>query len=48
MSRKKAAERVSAAFQRLQRLGILDECGELTGDELPADMRPGAQRDFGG
>ena len=44
----KADERAKAAFERLKLLRIIDEHGESIGDELPADMRPGAQRDFGG
>ena len=43
-----ASERARAAFERLKLLGIIDENGESTGGELPPDMRPGAQRDFGG
>jgi hypothetical protein len=45
---RKAGERVKAAFERLQELGILDAKGELIGDELPPDMQPGAKRDVGG
>lgn len=45
---RKADERAKAAFERLKLLGIIDEQGESICDELPADMRPGAQRDFGG
>jgi hypothetical protein len=44
----KAGERIHAAFHRLRSLGIVDEQGELLSQELPADMRPGAKRDFGG
>ena len=45
---RKAGERVKEAFQRLRNLGIVNESGELVGDELPPDMHPGAKRDFGG
>ena len=44
----KAGERIHAAFQKLRSLGIVDESGELLSRELPADMCPGAKRDFGG
>jgi len=44
----KAGERVKTAFKRLRDLGIVAANGELLTDELPADMRPGAKRDFGG
>jgi hypothetical protein len=46
--RRKAGERAAAAFQHLKDLGIVDEKGNLTPADLPEDMRPGAQRDFGG
>ena len=45
---RKAGERARAAFERLKERGILDENGELISKELPADMQPGADRDFGG
>jgi hypothetical protein len=45
---RKAGESVKVAFQRLRDLGIVGEEGELLNQELPADMRPGAKRDFGG
>jgi hypothetical protein len=45
---RKAGERVKIAFKRLRDLGIVDEKGELLSHELPADMRAGAKRDFGG
>ena len=48
MEDRKAGERVKAAFERLQELGIFDAKGELIGDELPPDMQPGAKRDVGG
>jgi len=43
-----ANERAKAAFERLKLLGIIDEHGESVSEELPADMRSGAKRDFGG
>jgi predicted ABC-type ATPase len=43
-----AGVRVKAAFERLKSLGVIDEHGESIGDELPPDMIPGAERDFGG
>ena len=43
-----AGERAKAAFERLKALGIIDEHGDSIGDELPPDMIPGAERDFGG
>ena len=43
-----AGERVKTAFKRLRDLGIVAANGELLKNELPADMRPGAKRDFGG
>jgi len=33
---------------RLHALGIIDEQGNLMKTELPPDMRPDAERDFGG
>src|SRR5436190_10434046 len=35
-----AAARLAAALARLERLGIIDEDGNLTSSELPADMLP--------
>jgi hypothetical protein len=43
-----AAVRIRADIEEAQRLGIIDEHGNLLSDELPEDMQPGAQRDFGG
>jgi hypothetical protein len=45
---RKAGERIEAAFNRLRVPGIVDEEGELLRLDLPADMLPGAKRDFGG
>jgi hypothetical protein len=33
---------------RLRSLGIIDEQGDLLKTDLPADMQPGSERDFGG
>jgi len=43
-----AYERIHAEVVRAQQLGIIDEHGNLLCDDLPDDMQPGAQRDFGG
>lgn len=43
-----ANERARTAFERLKSLGVIDEQGNSIGAELPADMRTGAKRDFGG
>ena len=40
--------RVRAESEELRRKGILDENGKLLLKELPADMREGSDRDFGG
>ena len=46
--RKGAGERVKAAAEELQRLGIADSKGKRIRSELPKDMQEGADRDFGG
>ncbi|HVR87670.1 MAG TPA: hypothetical protein VMU54_25310 [Planctomycetota bacterium] len=38
-------QRFKAEEDRLRRRGILDERGELTSDEWPADMKPGSKTD---
>ena len=43
-----AKDRIHADVLEAQRLGIIDAQGNLLSNELPDDMRPGAQRDFGG
>jgi hypothetical protein len=43
-----ARERIHADMDRARKLGIIDEYGGLISKELPPDMQPGAQRDFGG
>lgn len=41
-------ERVRAEGEDLRRRGILDSEGNLLVKDLPADMKEGADRDFGG
>ena len=41
-------ERVRAEGDELRRKGLLDSQGNLLLKELPADMKEGADRDFGG
>ena len=41
-------ERVRAETEELRRRGLIDENGNLLLKELPPDMRPGSDRDFGG
>ena len=41
-------ERVRAEGDELRRKGLLDLQGHLLVKELPADMKEGADRDFGG
>jgi hypothetical protein len=41
-------ERVRAEGDELRRRGILDAQGNVVLKELPADMKEGADRDFGG
>jgi hypothetical protein len=41
-------ERVRAEGDELRRRGLLDGRGNLRLKELPADMREGSERDFGG
>jgi len=43
-----ARERVREAVAELKRLGILDAEGNRTRKDLPTDMQPGADREFGG
>jgi hypothetical protein len=43
-----AAERIHASVERAQQLGLIDEHGNLLFTDLPEDMQPGAERDFGG
>ena len=41
-------ERVRAEGDELRRKGLLDSEGKVLLKELPADMKEGADRDFGG
>jgi hypothetical protein len=41
-------KRIRASCERLKALGIVDKDGNRIKKELPADMLPGADRDFGG
>jgi hypothetical protein len=43
-----AGERVKAAAEELERLGIADHTGKRLRDDIPEDMRETAHRDFGG
>jgi hypothetical protein len=43
-----AGERVKAAAEELERLGIADRNGKRIRKDLTKDMREGADRDFGG
>ena len=46
--REEGAKRIRRSVERLIALGIVDkDCNRLK-RELPADMKPGADRDFGG
>ena len=43
-----AVERAKEAARRLQEAGIVDAAGRRIRKDLPADMREGQDRDFGG
>ncbi len=43
-----AKGRIQEQIKRAQALGIIDAEGNLLSDDLLDDMKPGAQRDFGG
>lgn len=43
-----AGERIKAAAEELERLGIADSQGNRIRTDLPRDMEEGADRDFGG
>jgi hypothetical protein len=43
-----AGERVKAAAEELERLGIASHDGTRIRTDIPEDMREGADRDFGG
>lgn len=46
--REEGAKRIRQSVERLIALGIVDKDGNRLKKELPADMLPGADRDFGG
>jgi hypothetical protein len=46
--REEGARRIRRSCERLEALGIVDKDGNRLKKELPADMQPGADRDFGG
>jgi hypothetical protein len=46
--REEGANRIRRSCERLIALGIVDKDGKRIKKELPADMQPGADRDFGG
>jgi len=46
--REEGAKRIRRSVERLIALGIVDKDGNRIKKELPADMLPGADRDFGG
>jgi hypothetical protein len=46
--REEGALRIRRSVERLILLGIVDKDGNRLKKELPADMLPGADRDFGG
>jgi hypothetical protein len=43
-----AAQRINEQLERARQLGLIDEHGNRLFSDLPEDMQPGAQRDFGG
>jgi hypothetical protein len=46
--REEGAKRIRRSCERLIAMGIVDKDGNRIKKELPADMRPGMDRDFGG
>jgi hypothetical protein len=46
--REEGARRILRSVHKLLALGIVDNKGNRLKKELPADMQPGADRDFGG
>ncbi len=46
--REEGAKRIKRSVERAIAMGIIDKEGNLLKTELPADMQPGADRDFGG
>jgi hypothetical protein len=45
---KEGEQRIRRSTDRLLAMGIIDKQGNRLKKELPADMLPGADRDFGG
>ena len=46
--REEGAKRIRRSVERAIAMGIIDKDGNRIKKELPADMQPGADRDFGG
>jgi hypothetical protein len=46
--REEGAKRIHRSVERLIAMGFYDKDGNRLIKELPADMQPGADRDFGG
>ena len=46
--REEGAKRIRRSVERLIAMGIVDKDGNRIKKELPTDMQPGADRDFGG
>ena len=46
--REEGAKRIRRSVERLEAMGFYDKDGNRLKKELPADMQPGADRDFGG
>jgi len=46
--REEGAKRIKRSVERAIAMGIVDKDGNRIKKELPADMQPGADRDFGG
>jgi hypothetical protein len=46
--REEGAKRIRRSVDRLIAMGFYDKDGNRLKKELPADMQPGADRDFGG
>jgi len=46
--REEGAKRIRRSVERLIALGFYDKDGNRLKNELPADMQPGSDRDFGG
>jgi hypothetical protein len=46
--REEGARRIRASVEKLIAMGIVDKDGKRIKKEFPADMQPGADRDFGG